>query len=62
MLYPDLYVKVLQIGDTVVEDFVNSISMHPDQQIEIACNATQSDERLQSGYVGIGFSQGGLLL
>ncbi|XP_031357999.1 palmitoyl-protein thioesterase 1-like isoform X2 [Photinus pyralis] len=61
-LYPDLYIKVLQIGDTVVEDFVNSISMHPDRQIEIACNATQSDERLRDGYVGIGFSQGGLLL
>ncbi|KAK5637956.1 hypothetical protein RI129_012251 [Pyrocoelia pectoralis] len=61
-LFPDIYVKVLQIGETVVEDFINSIAMHPDEQIAVACNITQNDDRLQDGYIGIGFSQGGLLL
>ncbi|KAF5279805.1 hypothetical protein FQA39_LY18227 [Lamprigera yunnana] len=60
--FPGIHIKVLQIGDTAVRDFVNSIMMHPDKQIDIACKSVRSDIKLQKGYIGIGFSQGGLLL
>ncbi|KAF5286500.1 hypothetical protein FQR65_LT12583 [Abscondita terminalis] len=61
-IYPEMYVKVLEIGNTVMDDFVNSVMMHPDKQIEIACGSVLADPNLKDGYIGVGFSQGGLLL
>ncbi|KAK4878746.1 hypothetical protein RN001_011252 [Aquatica leii] len=57
-----MYVKLLEIGNGVFEDFVNSVVMHPNKQIEIACASLQADPILRNGYIGVGFSQGGLLL
>ncbi|KAF2887863.1 hypothetical protein ILUMI_18310 [Ignelater luminosus] len=59
---PGVYVLQLKIGITQLDDFVNSIVMHPDKQIEIACNIIQKDPLLANGYNAIGWSQGSQLM
>ncbi|KAK5642305.1 hypothetical protein RI129_008472 [Pyrocoelia pectoralis] len=55
---PGVYVKSLMIGNNVFEDMLNGFLMHPNDQIEFACNLIKSDPNLANGYYGIGFSQG----
>lgn len=55
---PGIYVLQLQIGETQLDDFINSYIMHPDKQIEIVCKMIKEDPLLVGGYNAIGWSQG----
>ncbi|KAK4876695.1 hypothetical protein RN001_009201 [Aquatica leii] len=59
---PGVHVHSLMIGNSSFEDRVNSFIMHPDKQIQFACNLIQSDPLLANGYNSIGFSQGSQFL
>ncbi|KAF2899015.1 hypothetical protein ILUMI_07162 [Ignelater luminosus] len=59
---PRVHVHSLQIGNNIIEDTLNGFLMHPDKQIEIACNAIKSDPLLANGYNAIGYSQGAQFL
>ncbi|XP_058119262.1 palmitoyl-protein thioesterase 1 [Anopheles ziemanni] len=54
-----VYVKSIEIGNSIVEDFKSGYLIHPNQQVEMVCANLQNDTRLMNGYNGIGFSQGG---
>lgn len=55
---PGVHLLQLQIGETQLDDLINSFIMHPDKQIEIACKVIQEDPLLTNGYNAIGWSQG----
>ncbi|CAG9762848.1 unnamed protein product [Ceutorhynchus assimilis] len=59
---PGVYVNSLRIGDTIIKDMENGYFLHPDKQIEMACNIIKSDSNLVDGYNAIGFSQGAQFL
>lgn len=59
---PGVYVHSLRIGNNVIEDVTNGYFMHPDKQIEMACDLVKKDPLLQNGFNAIGFSQGGQFL
>lgn len=59
---PGVYVLSLRIGDSVIEDVENGYLMHPDKQVELACNIINNDTQLLNGYNAIGFSQGSQFL
>ena len=44
------------------QDMLNGFVMPVNRQIEIACEAIASDEKLENGYNAVGFSQGGQFL
>ncbi|KAJ8944338.1 hypothetical protein NQ318_016145 [Aromia moschata] len=52
----------IQIGSNLIEDVENSYFMHPDKQINEACNIISSDPLLSDGFNAIGFSQGAQFL
>ncbi|TMW51221.1 hypothetical protein DOY81_003698 [Sarcophaga bullata] len=56
------HVKSIKIGDNIVMDYESGFFIHPDTQVEYACQELAKDERLQKGYNAIGFSQGGQFL
>ncbi|KAI8128107.1 Palmitoyl-protein thioesterase 1 [Lucilia cuprina] len=56
------YVKSLQIGGNVVMDYESGFFIHPNTQVEYACQELAKDEKLKRGYNAIGFSQGGQFL
>ncbi|CAL5984840.1 Palmitoyl-protein_thioesterase [Hexamita inflata] len=55
---PDLYVKVCDLGI----GFEQSIFTSLDYQLEQLVICINNDPQLSSGFIGLGFSQGGLLL
>lgn len=57
-----VYVKSIEIGNSIVEDFKSGYLVHPNQQIEMVCAELSEDENLNNGFNGIGFSQGGQFL
>ncbi|KAF2904694.1 hypothetical protein ILUMI_01476 [Ignelater luminosus] len=59
---PGVYVSQLKIGRTHLDDFINSVKMHPDKQIEIVCEMIKNDPLLANGYNAIGWSQGSQFL
>ncbi|XP_030745828.1 palmitoyl-protein thioesterase 1 [Sitophilus oryzae] len=59
---PGVYVRSLQIGDSIVKDMENGYLLHPDKQITMACEIIKNDPQLANGYNAIGFSQGGQFL
>lgn len=59
---PGVYVLQLKIGDTEFDDFLNSVTLQPDKQIEIVCKMLKEDLLLADGYNAIGWSQGSQLL
>ncbi|XP_048526557.1 palmitoyl-protein thioesterase 1 isoform X1 [Dendroctonus ponderosae] len=59
---PGVYVHSLKIGDNFLEDVENGYFMHPDSQIEMACEKIQQDSQLANGFNAIGFSQGAQFL
>ena len=61
-MMPEVYVHSIKIGNSVTSDVENGFFMHPDKQIEIACEAIKSDAKLAYGYNAIGFSQGAQFL
>lgn len=56
------HVKSIQIGDNIVMDYESGFFIHPDTQVDYACQELAKDKRLQKGYNAIGFSQGGQFL
>lgn len=54
-----VYVKSIEIGNSITEDFKSGYLMHPNQQVEMVCSDLSKDPKLSNGFNGIGFSQGG---
>lgn len=59
---PGVYILQLKIGRTQLSDFINSVIMHPNKQIEIVCKTIKDDPLLANGYNAIGWSQGSQFL
>ncbi|KAF2889535.1 hypothetical protein ILUMI_16638, partial [Ignelater luminosus] len=59
---PGIYVLQLKIGETEFDDFLNTVRLHPDKQIETVCRMIKEDPLLADGYNAIGWSQGSQLL
>lgn len=57
-----VYIVSLEIGSNVIEDVENGYFMHPDKQINLACEMIASDPKLSNGFNAIGFSQGAQFL
>uniref|UniRef100_A0A182ML56 Palmitoyl-protein thioesterase 1 n=1 Tax=Anopheles culicifacies TaxID=139723 RepID=A0A182ML56_9DIPT len=57
-----VYVKSIEIGSSIAEDFKSGYLVHPNQQIEIVCAELTKDVKLNNGFNAIGFSQGGQFL
>lgn len=62
LLGQEQYVKSIRIGNNIIEDYESGYFVHPNKQVEEACQQIASDENLQNGYNAIGFSQGGQFL
>lgn len=59
---PGVHIISIRIGNNVAEDVENGYFMHPDKQIDLACNMVASDPLLANGFNAIGFSQGSQFL
>ncbi|XP_050079485.1 palmitoyl-protein thioesterase 1 [Anopheles maculipalpis] len=57
-----VYVKSVEIGNSIAEDFKSGYLVHPNQQIEMVCAELSKDAKLNNGFNAIGFSQGGQFL
>lgn len=57
-----VYVKSLEIGNSIVTDYKSGYLIHPNKQVEDVCNQLNSDPQLANGYNALGFSQGGQFL
>ncbi|EDS27414.1 palmitoyl-protein thioesterase 1 [Culex quinquefasciatus] len=57
-----VYVKSLEIGNSIVTDYKSGYLIHPNRQVEDVCNQLNGDPQLANGYNAIGFSQGGQFL
>ncbi|XP_052870898.1 palmitoyl-protein thioesterase 1-like isoform X1 [Anopheles cruzii] len=55
----DVYVKSIEIGNSIVSDFKSGYMLHPNKQVEMVCADLREDAALSGGFNGIGFSQGG---
>lgn len=56
------YVKSLEIGGSLISDYRSGFFIHPDEQVDDACNQIRNDPSLTHGYNAMGFSQGGQFL
>lgn len=56
------YVTSIKIGGSMISDYSSGFFVHPNKQIQEACNIIQNDPQLSEGYNAIGFSQGGQFL
>ncbi|XP_065198973.1 palmitoyl-protein thioesterase 1-like [Sycon ciliatum] len=59
---PGVYVRSLEIGDSVVKDTENGFLMNANDQITQVCAKLKQDPKLADGFNAIGFSQGGQFL
>ncbi|KAM3934194.1 palmitoyl-protein thioesterase 1 [Leptodactylus fuscus] len=59
---PGIYVLSLKVGNNIVEDMENSFFLNVNKQLDLVCEQLAKDPRLQNGYNGMGFSQGGQFL
>lgn len=57
-----VYVKSIEIGNSIAEDFKSGYLVHPNKQIEMVCAELSKDVKLNNGFNAIGFSQGGQFL
>lgn len=57
-----VYVKSLEIGGSYIRDYESGYFIHPNVQVEDACNQIKNDPKLKDGYNAIGFSQGSQFL
>ncbi|XP_055587388.1 palmitoyl-protein thioesterase 1 isoform X2 [Uranotaenia lowii] len=58
----EVYVKSLEIGNSIVTDYKSGYLIHPNKQVEDVCQQLANDPKLSDGYNAIGFSQGGQFL
>lgn len=56
---PGIYLRSIQIGDTIDEDVLNGFFYNVNEQIDLVCKNLSQDTRLSNGFNVIGFSQGG---
>jgi len=56
---PGVYVTSLMIGASPNEDTLNGFFLPVEKQIAMVCKKISEDEKLQNGFNGMGFSQGG---
>merc|ERR1712038_408773 len=54
-----VYVRSLLVGNSPNEDTLNGFFMPVKKQIELVCKTINEDPKLQKGFNGMGFSQGG---
>lgn len=54
-----VYVRSLEIGNSIAEDTENGFLLNVNKQITMVCDKLKKDPKLQAGYNAIGFSQGG---
>ncbi|GJQ68262.1 putative palmitoyl-protein thioesterase [Trypoxylus dichotomus] len=59
---PGVYILSLKIGDSITKDVENGFFLHPNKQVEIACDIVTKDPHLSNGFNAIGFSQGSQFL
>ncbi|RZC35760.1 palmitoyl-protein thioesterase 1, partial [Asbolus verrucosus] len=59
---PGVHILSLRIGDSEVTDVENGYFLHPDKQIQMACDIIKNDPLLADGFNAIGFSQGAQFL
>eukprot|EP01132_Coremiostelium_polycephalum_P008250 gene8250-10138_t len=59
---PGIYVKSIEIGDSIEADEYNSFFKPVNEQIDMVCQQLKSDPNLTNGFNAIGFSQGGQFL
>jgi palmitoyl-protein thioesterase len=59
---PGVHVVSLRIGGSEISDVENGYFLHPDKQIQMACDLIKSDSLLENGFNAIGFSQGAQFL
>ncbi|GAM27989.1 hypothetical protein SAMD00019534_111650, partial [Acytostelium subglobosum LB1] len=59
---PGIYVKSIEIGDSLPEDEFNSFFKPVNEQVDMVCQMMRSDPNLTNGFNAIGFSQGGQFL
>jgi palmitoyl-protein thioesterase len=59
---PGVYVRSLEIGNSVLEDTENGFFMNANKQVSMVCQKIASDPKLKNGYHAVGFSQGGQFL
>ncbi|XP_053690270.1 palmitoyl-protein thioesterase 1 [Sabethes cyaneus] len=55
----NVYVKSIEIGNSMVTDYESGYLIHPNEQVEEVCRQLNNDPALANGYNAIGFSQGG---
>jgi len=59
---PDVYFHSIAIGDSTIADTLNGFLKPIPEQIEMACQAVKTDDKLAGGFNAMGFSQGGQFL
>ncbi|XP_058811590.1 palmitoyl-protein thioesterase 1 [Topomyia yanbarensis] len=57
-----VYVKSIEIGNSIVTDYKSGYLIHPNTQVDEVCQQLSNDVQLVNGYNAIGFSQGGQFL
>ncbi|KAG5667583.1 hypothetical protein PVAND_015560 [Polypedilum vanderplanki] len=57
-----VYVTSLEIGGSYVRDYESGYFIHPDKQLQDACNQIANNKILSNGFNAIGFSQGSQFL
>ena len=58
----DVYTVSIRLGQSLEQDKYNSVFLGMMEQVKAGCEMLAGDSVLQSGYHGVGLSQGGLLL
>lgn len=56
---PGIYLRSIEIGDSVDEDVLNGFFYNVNDQIDLVCKNLTQDANLKDGFNVIGFSQGG---
>merc|ERR1711936_241153 len=58
----DVYTVFIKLGQSLEQGKYNSVFLGMMEQVRAGCEMLSGDSVLQSGYHGVGLSQGGLLL
>ena len=56
---PGIYLRSIQIGDSIEADVLNGFLKNVNDQVDMVCKNLTLDQNLKNGFNVIGFSQGG---
>ena len=56
---PGIYLRSIQIGDSIEADVLNGFFKNVNDQVDMVCKNLTLDQSLKDGFNVIGFSQGG---